>query len=514
MFGSKAHRNIYYLLLALLGGFMICTKGLSSVAWVALAVNWILEGRWREKWEMIKHSRLLHAIAVFFLLHPIALLWSSNMAEGLNLFVSVLPFFAVSLVVLTTPVPPIKVRQTILFLYVGTIFVVSIIGLVRWLTIADLPHRETIPYISHIRYSLNCCMVIFAVCAMMFRRSTPMRWRLLGAGLVSWMIFTLVLLNSYTGLAVLLCVTPIVIIHVRRYKLLAAWGVVAGTFAIMVALGCWSYYHLAPIAQEPLRAETVNGRPYTHLQDGLIENGNYVNNYLCHEELSSEWMRRTGTDIASPSPSGYPIEAVLVRYMNALGLTKDSVGVAALSDSQVEEIQRGIENPVYIHGPQVRKMLYVMLFEYENYRCYNAVNGFSMLQRFELWKCAGKVFLDNPWLGTGTGDMKDAMHSQQISDDSPLRYRDLTPHNEYLTLLVMFGAVGFLLILVLALRAAHHALKCRSTLMTSTLMVAWVATVLLSCMTENTPNTLIGGMFCSWFLIFREETNINTLKTP
>lgn len=486
---------------------MICTKGLSSVAWVLLLVNWVFEGRWREKWDMMKQSRLLQAIVVFFVFHLIALLWSSNVQQGASIIFDLLPFFVVSLIVLTSPIPQGRVRQMIIFAYVGTVFVVSIIGLVRWLTIPDLPHREIVPYISHIRYSLNCSMAIFIVCATMLRGGKAMRW--LGVGIMSWMVFTLVVLNSYTGLAVLLCVSPVAIIHSRRYKLLAIWGVIACTLVLIVFAGCWSYYHLSPLAQEPLKSTTLNGRPYTHQQDGMIENGNYVNNYICSEELHSEWLRRTGTEVESLSPSGYPIEKVLIRYLNALSLTKDSAGVAALSDAQVEEIQRGIENPVYLHGPQARKMLYVLLFEYENYRCFNAVDGFSMLQRFELWKCAGKVFMDHFWFGTGTGDMMEQMHHQQISDNSPLLNRNLTPHNEYLTILVMFGAVGFLIILAMFLRAM---LPSRGTLRPSTLMVVWAATVLLSCLTENTPNTLIGGLFCSWFLIFRND-NINNELT-
>lgn len=483
---------------------MVCTYGLSSVTWVLMSANWLLEGRWREKWELMKQSRLLHAIAFFFILHVLGLLWTSNIDQGLNLINSLLPFTAVSLILLTTPPPQGKIRLSILSAYAITVFTVSIIGLVRWLTIPDLPYREIVPYISNIRFSLNCCMLIFLL--ILSGQEICKRWwthaiRIL---LILWLLFYLFLLRSYTGMAVLLFVSPILIVRCHRPKLFLVWGAVVIAVALMVIAGCRSYYNLSPLAQQPLKAYTDNGHPYTHKQDGLIENGNYVNNYICTEELQAEWFHRTGTDIGSLTPTGSPVEPVLIRYLNALGLTKDSVGVAALSDQQIEEITRGIANPVYIHGSLPQRMLYVLLFEYENYRCYRAVDGFSVLQRLELWKCAWKVFLHHPWLGTGTGDLLDEMHNQHIADNSSLQYRSMTPHNEYLSLLSMFGLLGFLMIATMFLRAAHFALRSRGSLFNSTLMAVWVATILLSCLTENTPCTLVGGLFCSWFLAFRK----------
>ena len=54
MFGAPLHRKIYLVLLALLGGCMVTSRGLSNVVWVMLLANWVLEGRWREKWQMAK----------------------------------------------------------------------------------------------------------------------------------------------------------------------------------------------------------------------------------------------------------------------------------------------------------------------------------------------------------------------------------------------------------------------------------------------------------------------------
>ena len=42
------------------------------------------------------------------------------------------------------------------------------------------------------------------------------------------------------------------------------------------------------------------------------------------------------------------------------------------------------------------------------------------------------------------------------------------------------------------------------------LMLAWLLTILISMLTEDTLDTLAGIMFCTWFLAFRH----NTTKQP
>ena len=52
MFPAKVHRNIYILLVAMLGFSMVTSVFLANMAWVFMGANWLLEGRWREKWQM------------------------------------------------------------------------------------------------------------------------------------------------------------------------------------------------------------------------------------------------------------------------------------------------------------------------------------------------------------------------------------------------------------------------------------------------------------------------------
>lgn len=148
-----------------------------------------------------------------------------------------------------------------------------------------------------------------------------------------------------------------------------------------------------------------------------------------------------------------------------------------------------------------KRMLYVMLFEYESYRCYHAVEGFTMLQRIALWECAWKVFLSQPLIGTGTGDLQDEMHRMFVNEDYPLQEYNKHPHNQYLTLLAMFGVLGFAIVAFFFLRALRKP--------SSPLILAWLTMILLSFLTENTLDTLAGIMVCTWFLPFRGMPKTN-----
>jgi hypothetical protein len=50
LFSAKVHRRIYFVLLTLLGGCMVTSVWASNLMWVLLLSNWLLEGRWAEKW--------------------------------------------------------------------------------------------------------------------------------------------------------------------------------------------------------------------------------------------------------------------------------------------------------------------------------------------------------------------------------------------------------------------------------------------------------------------------------
>ena len=517
MFTAGVHRRIYLLLLTLLGGCMVTSTWASNLVWVLLGVNWLFEGwarpeqgrrptGWHERWQMLRHGRLLQAFLVLYALYLIGMLWTSDVGHGMEVLRVKLPLLVVPLVVLTSRPVTGRARRVILSAYVATVLVVSAIGVVRWLMLPDLPYREIVPYISHIRFSLNCCLVVFLLVEggrRVLAAGNRLAFALSVAGIL-WLLAFLLLLRSYTGVAILALTTlAVALVYWRRWPVVAVWVVLVAAGATVVALEAKSYYRMVPQATEPLRLYTEGGRPYDHARDGIVENGNYINNYICAEELRAEWSRRSAVPFDSMGAEGYTVQPTLVRYLNALGLTKDSAGLSQLTDSQVREVENGVANPVYSGRNPLRKMVYVMLFEREYYVHTHAVRGFTMLQRFDLWQATLRVIADNRWVGVGTGDVDRELHAELRAMDSALADTQKRSHNQYLSLLAAFGVLGFTLVAWMFLRTLRsHSLGAAAGGMAPVLF-AWLLIILVSFLTEDTLDTLAGILFCTYFLAFR-----------
>ena len=105
-----------------------------------------------------------------------------------------LPLLVVPLVVLTSQPLRGRLRHWVLWAYATTVLVVSIIGLVRLLTIPGLPYRDTVPYISHIRFALNCCMVV-CLCAGVAIRHPSSLHKAVALVVMLWLLAFTVLLH-------------------------------------------------------------------------------------------------------------------------------------------------------------------------------------------------------------------------------------------------------------------------------------------------------------------------------
>lgn len=515
------HNAIYFLLLFVLIGAQPVSNFMMSGMEILLAINWALEWDMRAKWNRARSCPLLWAFLVLMGVHLVWMIGTENVAYGWNDIFKKLPLLAIPLVVLTSR-PLGRRRLTwLLFTFVSTVFVATVIGRVRIATIPELPYRQIVPFISHIRFAMNVClalvvMVWFAIervrrmkkgelkVASGKRRRAVCDWLLwLVLAVAISLVDFLFKLRSYTAFVMLFVTAVIVLVvfwkrisnRLVAYATSLALSLVAAA-VLLVTVGMYNdYYSLVPLASQPLAKSNANGRPYQHKQDGLIENGNYINNYICREELEREWAKRSEMSIYDTTENEYTVYPTLLRYLNALGTTKDSIGMLLLRDKDIRAIEKGIANPIYVDGSSLRKMYYVMFFEYECYRSYGAVKDFTMLQRFELWRNAWRTFSKNPLFGVGTGDVVDACHKQLAIDDSPLKGTYKHAHNQYLTFLVSFGLVGFIVIAFSFVYAVR-----RQRLLRIPVVLAFVCIVLISFVTEDTLETLAGCVFSVLFL--------------
>ena len=513
------HHAVYFVLLFVLVGAQSVSKFMMSGMEILLAVNWVLEWDMRRKFcndGRLRKNPLLTAFVVLMAVHLLWMIPSENLSYGWSDIFKKLPLIAIPLVVLTSQ--PLNRRQLewLFFTFVATVFTATIIGRIRLATIDDLPYRDIIPFISHIRFSLNICLAIILSVWFLTRRYSHLSHTkgVKGLKACDWLFWTVVAvlisfidfllkLRSYTAIVIMFVCSAVILtafwkrIRHRGIRLTATLVLVAMTLtaAIVTISMIHRYYDMIPLATQPLVATTANGNAYTHKDDGLIENGNIINHYICRKEMEQEWSKRSSMDLDSLTPNGYSVYPTLIRYLNGLGTTKDSAGMQLLSDNDVGAIEKGIANPLYINGTTIEKMYYVMLFEYECYHKTGAVKGFTMLQRFELWHNAWRVFCHHPLAGVGTGDVVDACHLELANSGSPLEGTKKHAHNQYLTFLVAFGIVGFAIIATAFVRAFR-----KEKLLQLPAATAFVCIVLISFVSEDTLETLAGCVFSVLFL--------------
>ena len=485
---KKVCNTIYFVLLCVLAIAIPTSNFLMNLGWMLLLLNWLIEADFANKFRDFRTNYLLQAFLVLTALYLLSMFWSSDVHYGFNDLRQKLPLFIIPIIILTSS--PLSERRWLWlqFVYVTTVFIVTIIGLVRYLTIPDLPYREIVPYISHIRFALNVCFSIAIVTAA-FSRHKSWGSRVLFAILILWFFAFLLLQQSYTGIVVMVAMSIVVAIASRR----KGW-IITMVVAMCVALGIagyyvHDYYHLSPLASQPLQSCTLNGNPYTHANDGFIESGNYVSNYICESELRSEWPKHSDYSIDSITATGYPLHGALIRYLNSMSLPKDSLGIAQLNAEDIAAIEQGIANPIYLHQGSLRKFFGVLLYEYETMRHQTAIQDFTMLERFELWKNGWQLILQHPFFGVGIGDVVNVSHERLAQIDSPISGTTKTLHNQYLTFLLTFGFLGTILIACLFIRAWYR----RRPL--PLINIAFLTIVLVSFINEDTFETLAGIMF-------------------
>jgi O-antigen ligase len=138
----------------------------------------------------------------------------------------------------------------------------------------------------------------------------------------------------------------------------------------------------------------------------------------------------------------------LMRYLTSKGERKDSVGVVNLSMEEVNNIEKGQTSVKKDAGLVSR--LEAFIVEYNIYQDGGDPNGNSFNQRIEHLKAA-QYIINEKWLwGVGVGDVPMTFEKAYIEMNSQLslenRHRS---HNQFLTIWVALGLIGFLAFLML-----------------------------------------------------------------
>lgn len=459
------------------------------------------------KWKEFLHSPMALLLASIFLLHAAGLLITEDFSYAFKDLRIKLPLLFMPVVISSMPrLNKTEIGWVVIAFIAALAFSCITCLMVYWEwtghALQDVRNitKVFITRVSHIRLSLLVCMGIVLL-ALQFERS---RVGLLQGALIALFLYFLWAVESVTGSMVLGAVTGFFLVRtiVNSKKAGMQWRSAIGLLLLLAFMTGFffqsykDYFSAPPLEDLELASHTALGEAYDHNTDNLIQSsGHYVWLYVAWAELNHAWSERSDIGFYDADERGEQLYGTLVRYMTSLGLNKDAEGVAQLSDADIKNIETGVTNALTIGRHGLRERIDQIFFEMDLYQNGGNPSGSSVTQRFEFWKTAKEIIAGNLIFGVGTGDVQSAFDSQYEDTASKLesRYR-LRAHNQYLTMFVTFGLLGFLwfmVVLIYPLRYRH--------LRKDPVFLTFIIVALMSFLTEDTLETQAGVTFFAFF---------------
>lgn len=509
----------YIFLLCIFAFSLSISKFLVSLTFILLIVNWIFEGKLKEKWKSIIKSTPLKIFLIIYLTHLVGLTYTNNFNYAFHDLNIKLPLLILPVIVYTSrPLSTNQTKYVLLSLLAGS-FLASLISL---LTIANFidanifSSKDISILISHIRFSL---FILFAVFSSLYMISDSnynfnKTEKIVILIIVIWLSLYLFILKSLTGIVLFFVLLLIFGIHfinqlnsnIRTKWLLRASLLMIIIFPVVYFIHCLNlFFNFEEIDYRKLPGYTVNGNPYIHTTiSKRVENGYYLTLYVCEKELKREWNTISELNYESEDNRGNEIKYTLMRYLTSKGLKKDSAGIHQLSDQDIQNIENGYGNYIYTRKFSLYPYIYGIIWEFYDYYIGNQPDGHSITQRTTFLKAGLTIFKNNWLIGVGTGDVADAFQEQYNSNYSETDKRfQHRAHNQYLTFLISFGLIGFIVIfssLIIPLILKKQNLKFLTTM--------FLLIVFLSFLNEDTLETHVGvNFFAIFYSLFIFGTN-------
>jgi hypothetical protein len=381
----------------------------------------------------------------------------------------------------------------------------------------DADYRALSHFISHIRFALLLAFAV-VVLGVYFPQDSFIRKGLHLAAAI-WSCIFIGKLGSLQASAFLVLIVAVLLWRAaggwRRPLRLALRAVIVLVPGVTLAwlIAEWQHRYRLPDPGLDAKAElTAGGERYDHdPTNPQTENGQYVWTYVAWGELARTWERRSTVPFNGTDERGGQLFGTLTRYLTSKGLRKDSAAVMSLSEEEVRSIEHGITNVRAGHRSPLRERVAEVMLEMDRYRAYGDANGHSVTMRMEFLKAGWAIAQDHLLTGVGTGGTRPAFAAQyERMRSSLLPEWRLRAHNEYLTLLISFGAFGLLWSLFSWWwpARAHGAWR-------DPLFIAWAILFGLSCLTDDTVETQAGATFFAMYyaiLVFAAPERIR--KAP
>lgn len=464
------------------------------------------------------HNKVAVVMASVYVMHLIGLIYTSDYQCALKDLRIKLPLLIAPLVI--SSMKPLNRKQfdTVLWFFIGSVFFVTILGTIKFIRRDFVDVRELSPFINYIRLSLCIVFSIFILGYYLVKKNYSLLVKSVMVFLIIWFLWQITILESFTSLLVIaaLCFVLIMYFVFKSTKtnvkicMVVAIVVVASVVVYLPYKVVKDYMNPAKIDVSQLDTHTKLGNPYVFDTINFgVEDARYVGLYISKNEMLDAWNKRSVKKINSEWDDGYH---ALVRYLTSKDLRKDAEGVEQLSENDIKNIENGVANYNYIENPGFRTRIMKVMIAYRNYERSGDANGSSVFQRVEYIKASFGIIKDNPVFGVGTGISK-AFEDYYEDTNSKLRpeYR-LRSHNQYLAIMVAFGAIGLLWFLFSMVYPLFADKRNRNYL-----YIVFLFIVAFSMFTDDTLETQVGATLFAYFgslLVFAksEDEEYTTLN--
>lgn len=505
IFGEK----LFVLVLMLLAIGLPVAPFLVGFSQFFLLFNWVVEGDFKLKLQRFKNNRALHYFLLLFFVHVIWLINTENFEYAFHDLKIKLPLLALPIIIATSHSLTREQLKQVLLIFSATVVVGSFISLwvfMGWTETVITDIREISIFVSHIRFGL---MIVLAVCVFSYYLRADyniltLKVKIFYAIAIIWLLTFLLILQSVTSWVVLFVLAFFIIIfYYKKLKYKAvrvgAWVTIIGAplFILgLIAVVIVNSYITDEINEEALPKQTKLGNKYRHYPESRdTENGNYVWLNYCHKELAEYWSKYSDFDFEGKDAKGQALKFTLVRYLTSRNLPKDAEGLSQLTNKDIDLIESGHASVVYGYKFTPYIKLYELAWELKQYFLFGDPNAKTVSMRIEFFLAGSKIFRNNLWFGIGNGDVQDEFNKYYEETSSRLlpKYR-LRAHNQYLTFLVSFGLIGFIIVIIAFVKPI---LKNRENY--SALTFVFVVVMLISMLNEDTLETQSGATIFAFF---------------
>jgi len=508
MFPRSVHQTIHFTCLAVAAFSMPVSVWLLSAVSIAGLVNWILGGDIFKKLGVLSHRR---EILVLLLLFGMYLLWlfnTSDLEGAVHELKIKLPLLFFPVVIGSSFTITKRHLHLLLFSFIAGCAVAVSAG---YLALAGLlpvevdDSRDLALFVQAIRLSVLLNFGIFSAFWLSLDRQTgSMSLRVLLAATAMVMAFFLFNLLSVTGVVIFMILLGGTGLHMAMKGEHRKTGIVLSVTAaaimaasVFILISTWESLHNPDDSDSNgLRSLTLSGNHYAHYpEETYLENGHLVWINVCEQELRTEWNRRSSVSYDSLDKAGNELRVTLIRYISYLGYPKDSVAVSILTINDIKNIERGFANPLYARPGKPAAKAYELAWQAD--RALKGANpsGHSVTQRLEFYRTAIGIIKNNPWTGTGTGDVRNAFIDEYRINGTPLTddYR-MRSHNQYLSFAVTFGIPGLLMALSLMIIPWLMSPRRREYL-----FVVFISIIFMTMFNDDTFSSFTGTTFFSYF---------------